>query len=393
MLYFYKKFIRASMLLVVCGTATKAVASEISKGVAPSPRNVLSRKTAASENIGKLRVVQKNGRATEVFRAKPESKKTVSAVPQFAPGLPRWPTDNRAFFDNKPLADYIQPTQSGRIMSGLWGCTRNQGKKFHAGVDMKSLHRDRRYVPQDCIFAALPGKVAYINTNPKNSVYGNYVVLEHFEPNLRFYTLYAHLASVEPTLKVGQSVAQSTLLGVMGCTGNVQGLYYAHAHFEVGLSVGTEQTFAHWYDTQKSKPKEPNTHGKWNGLNLVSLDPLEFFRSKSNFTHFLKAQPIAFTLSVTTDRIPDFMSSNTALGSLPSGKFYGWKIDFTWFGAVVHFEPLLQSQKEKWQVVSFDKRELEKNGNRHTLEFDENNRPFFGGTLKRFLFELFGEDF
>ena len=127
---------------------------------------------------------------------------------------------------------------------------------------MKSLHRDRRYVPQDCIFAALPGKVAYINTNPKNSMYGNYVVLEHFEPNLRFYTLYAHLASVEPTLKVGQSVAQSALLGIMGCTGNVPGLYYAHVHFEVGLSVGTEQTFAHWYNIQKSKPKDPNTHGK-----------------------------------------------------------------------------------------------------------------------------------
>ena len=220
MLYFYKKFIRSSMLLMVLGAATKAVASEISKGVALSPRNVLSKKAAASENIGKPRVVRKNGQTTEVFRAKTDPKKTVSAVPQFAPGLSRWPTDNRAFFDNKPLADYIQPTQSGRLVSGLWGCTRNQGKKFHAGADMKSLYRDRRYVPQDCIFAALPGKVAYINTNPKNSAYGNYVVLEHFDPNLRFYTLYAHLASVEPTLKIGQSVEQNTLLGVMGCTGN-----------------------------------------------------------------------------------------------------------------------------------------------------------------------------
>ena len=235
--------------------------------------------------------------------------------------------------------------------------------------------------------------MAYINTNPKNSVYGNYVVLEHFEPNLRFYTLYAHLASVEPTLKIGQSVEQSTLLGIMGCTGNVPGLYYAHVHFEVGLSVGTEQTFTHWYSMQKSKPRDPNEHGKWHAFNLVSLDPLEFFRSKSNFTHFLKAQPIAFTLSIASEQIPDFMAQNTALGMLPSEKFYGWRIDFTWFGAVVHFEPLLQPQKEKWQVVSFDKRELEKNGNRHTLEFAKNNRPFLGETLERYLFELFGEAF
>lgn len=188
-------------------------------------------------------------------------------------------------------------------------------------------------------------------------------------------------------------MAQSAILGVMGCTGNVPGLYYAHVHFEVGFSVETEQTFARWYNIQKSKPKDPNAHGKWHAFNLVSVDPLAFFRSKIDFTHFLKAQPIAFTLSIATDQIPDFMSSNTALGVLPSGKFYGWEIDFTWFGAVVHFEPLLQPQKKKWQVVSFDKRELEKNGNRHTLEFDKNNRSFLGETLKRYVFELFGKDF
>ena len=392
MSFFYKKLVVPSMLLAVCGIAPKLFLFVIAKECVPLTATVTYNK-ADSESAKNLYVVQKSERTTKALKSKFAPTKTVSDIPQFASGLPRWPTDNRAFFDNKPLEAYIQPTQSGRLASGLWGCTRNQGKKFHAGVDIKSLHRDRRYVPQDRIFAVLPGKIACINTNSKNSAYGNYVVLEHFEPNLRFYTLYAHLASVEPTLKVGQSVAQSALLGIMGCTGNVPGLYYAHVHFEVGLSVGTEQTFAQWYEMQKSKPRDPNKHGKWHGSNLVSLDPLKFFRAKSNFTHFLKAQPIAFTLSVAADKIPDFMVQNTALGTLPSGKFYGWRIDFTWFGAVVHFEPLLQPQKEKWQVVSFDKRELEKNGNRHTLEFDKNNRPFFGETLKRFLFELFGEIF
>ena len=388
----YKKLVVPSMLLAAFGIAPKQFLLAVTKKCMPSTSTVIGNK-AGSESAKRPCVVQKNEKTVEALKSKSEPTKNGSDIPQFAPGLPRWPTDNRAFFDDKPLADYIQPTQSGRLASGLWGCTRNPGKKFHAGVDMKSLHRDRRYVPQDCIFAALPGKVAYINTNPKNSVYGNYVVLEHFEPNLRFYTLYAHLASVEPTLKVGQSVAQSALLGVMGCTGNVPGLYYAHVHFEVGLSVGTEQTFTRWYNMQQEKPKDPNAHGQWHAFNLVSFDPLEFFRAKSNFTHFLKTQPIAFTLSIATDQIPDFMVQNTALGTLPSGKFYGWRIDFTWFGAVVHFEPLLQPPKEKWQVVSFDKRELEKNGNRHTLEFGKNNRPFLGETLKRFLFELFGEIF
>ena len=89
MSYMYKKLVVPSMLLVVWGTATKAVALENPKGVAPSSQSVLSKKTAASENIGKSRVVEKNGQATEVFRAKNKPKKTVSAVPQFAPGLPR----------------------------------------------------------------------------------------------------------------------------------------------------------------------------------------------------------------------------------------------------------------------------------------------------------------
>ena len=392
MSFFYKKLVVPSMLLAAFGIAPKLFLFVIAKECVPLTSTVTCNK-AGSESAKNLYVVQKSERTTKALKSKFAPTKTVSDIPQFASGLPRWPTDNRAFFDDKPLADYIQPTQSGRLASGLWGCTHNQGKKFHAGSDMKSLHRDRRYVPQDRVFAALAGKVAYINTNPKNSMYGNYVVLEHFEPNLRFYTLYAHLAFVEPTLKVGQSVAQSALLGIMGCTGNVPGLYYAHVHFEVGLSVGTEQTFRHWYNIQKSKPKDPNTHGKWHAFNLVSLDPLEFFRAKSNFMHFLKAQPIAFTLSVATNKIPDFMAQNTALGPLPSGKFYGWKIDFTWFGAVVHFEPLLQPQKEKWQVISVNKQELEKNGNRHTLEFDKNNRSFLGETLERYLFELFEEDF
>ena len=368
---------------------SKAPLKPKASATAPSSSKVIFNK----EPSRKSDVAQKQQQAVEIPKTSSNSTISATSVSQFALVLPRWPTDNRAFFEGKKLEEYIQPTQSGRIASGLWGCVRNQGKKFHAGVDIKSVHRDRRYVPQDVIFSVLPGKVAYVNTNPKNSAYGNYVVLEHFEPNLRFYTLYAHLASVEPTLKVGQSVQQGAILGVMGCTGNITGLYYAHMHFEVGLWVGTEQTFTHWYDTQKSKPKEPNMHGKWNGLNLVSLDPLEFFRVKSNFTRFLKAQPIAFTLAVSTDKIPDFMQQNIALGSLPSGKFYGWRIDFTWSGVIVHFEPLLQPQKEKWQVVSFDKRELEKNGNRHILELTQNNRPFLGETLERYLFELFEEVF
>ena len=121
----------------------------------------------------------------------------LSAQPLSAGRLPLvWPTPNRAFLEGKPFEDYIQPTSSGRIESGLFGCTRNGGSRFHEGVDLKTVGRDSRGRATDPVFAAMPGAVVHINRVAGNSSYGIYVVLRHNHDGVRFYTLYSHLASV-----------------------------------------------------------------------------------------------------------------------------------------------------------------------------------------------------
>ena len=49
---------------------------------------------------------------------------------------------NPAFQQGKPLEAFIQPTSSGKLVSGLFGCVRNNGHKFHEGIDLYPIARD-----------------------------------------------------------------------------------------------------------------------------------------------------------------------------------------------------------------------------------------------------------
>lgn len=308
--------------------------------------------------------------------------------------LCRWPTDNTAFERNEPLASYIQPTCSGNPISGTYGCVRDNGTRFHEGIDIKSIYRGRHNLPQDQIFACLPGSVAYINDNPGASSYGKYIILEHTEQNLHFYSLYAHLAKITQTLKIGQKVQQSTILGQMGHSScSPIPIARAHLHFEIGLRLGSFQTFQSWYDLQKFSTK--NHHGMWNGLNLVGLDPMKFLHQKTSFTTFLKKQPIAFILDIYGTKTPEFIHQNSALVSKlrSSTKPQGWRISFNWVGAPIHFEPIFTPSSQKISLHFCDHHELFHLGNRHTLEFDKKGNPYLGKTLQRQLFCLWGETF
>ena len=51
-----------------------------------------------------------------------------------------WPTPNPAFQNGKPIEAYVQATVSGRVESGLFGCVRNGGSRFHEGLDLYPFH-------------------------------------------------------------------------------------------------------------------------------------------------------------------------------------------------------------------------------------------------------------
>ncbi|MDR2396605.1 MAG: M23 family metallopeptidase [Puniceicoccales bacterium] len=290
---------------------------------------------------------------------------------------------------------YIQPTASGLVASGTFGCVRNRGTRFHEGVDLKSVHRNRRNRPLDSVRAILPGIVVYVNTNASKSTYGRYVVLRHTLDSFGYYSLYAHLHEVH--VQLNQMVQQGTALGIMGNTSCSKiPLSRAHLHFEIGLSLGSKDTFHAWYSKQGFK--EPNFHGEWNGMNLVGLDPLEFFKSGSDFLTFVQNQPVAFTLQIATSTLPHFIQQNQALLTTPlqtEKTLYGWEIAFNWLGCPLRWTPLygLKLPANAVYVLHCNPIELSQHGCRHTLEFNKQGQVLLAHVLQRQLTLLFNARF
>lgn len=254
-----------------------------------------------------------------------------------------WPAPIPGLRDGGNISTWIQDTGTGDPHSGLFGCVRDDQHRFHEGLDIKCFERDRKNVPLDSVSAVMDGRVAYINSKPGNSNYGDYVVLEHLDADVPVYTLYAHLASIEPGLKIGQTVVAGATLGRLGHSGteNVP-LERSHLHFEIGLRLTNQ--FQPWYDAQKFG--SPNEHGLYHGYNLVGTDPMVFFdqvRAKKfkNFAEYFRSLPTAFTLRISTPRVPDIVTRYPALLTKPLPFVVaGWDIAFTWYGLPKQFTPL-----------------------------------------------------
>lgn len=89
---------------------------------------------------------------------------------------------------------------------------------FHSGQDFLSAN----YGGDGLIYPIYAGYVLKVTNSGS---YGNCVYVQH---NDGYITLYAHMRTVY--VKAGQSVTESTVLGVEGATGNVTG---KHLHIEV----------------------------------------------------------------------------------------------------------------------------------------------------------------
>jgi hypothetical protein len=209
------------------------------------------------------------------------------------------PTGNDALLRPGSDADFFQPTVEGTVESGMFGCVRRDGRKFHEGLDIKCLQRDRRGEPTDPVHAVAAGTVAFINNKPGLSNYGRYIVLEHRWDGVQVFTLYAHLRAIADVLATGQPVQKGQAIATLGRSTNTrEGISRdrAHLHFEINFMLNPN--FHVWYP--KRDPKAP-PFGNFNGLNFIGLDPAAFFRAYAadrqlNFAAYISRLPVAFTV-------------------------------------------------------------------------------------------------
>ncbi len=260
-----------------------------------------------------------------------------------------WPTPNQAFLKGEPIEAFVQATASGKIESGLFGCVREGGRRFHEGLDLFPIELDARGEAKDLIFSVLPGRVVHVNDRPGWSSYGRYVVVRHEGESPAFHSLYSHLASVDVGIKEGARVKAGTVLGVMGRSAGGYAIpkSRAHLHFEIGLMLS--DNFESWFKRQNFKT--PNRHGRWNGMNLVSVDPLGFYQAVRagnvrDFDAYLHALPVAARLRVFFGETPAFVHNYPCLvsGKLREGKLVAWDIAFTDFGVPKSWTPRYEAE-------------------------------------------------
>lgn len=195
------------------------------------------------------------------------------------------PTDNDAIYrgDGPEFYQYIerdyQGVKSTPWEGGQYGFVRNPvpaagGMVFtrlHEGIDIRPMQRDEGGEPIDRVRAIAAGVVVHTNSVPGYSNYGKYIVVEHRWEGCSYYSLYAHLSSIQ--VQVGQHVEQRGELGVMGHTG--EGLDQKRAHLHLELNLMLSRQFESWHDSVFKN--DPNRHGLYNGLNLTGIDIARFY--------------------------------------------------------------------------------------------------------------------
>lgn len=269
-----------------------------------------------------------------------------------------WPTTMDRALIRTPQ-EYLQPTVSGKMESALFGMVREEGKRFHEGIDIRPAKTNADGEALDLVLAAMDGQVAYLNANV-NGPYGRYVVLHHTAAEIPVYTLYAHLAKIEPTLKTAQPIRRGTVIGLMGRTSvGVSPITKdrSHLHFEVGLMLSTG--FNRWYAAQPENKQSPNLHGLYNGQNLIGMDPLLILgQPKVDVLAALRSQPTALTVGLRTNKMPDFVQNYPALMRGDASRAAGWYIEFSWQGMPVRWTALDAKSPQlpagRWRLLEID---------------------------------------
>lgn len=239
------------------------------------------------------------------------------------------PTRNDALLrgDGPSFYQYTNRTFEGRRsrpwQGGQYGYVRNPRRtsagivytKFHEGVDIRAIYRDRYGEPADTVVSIDDGYVVYVNGNERLSSYGKYIVVEHWWSGSPFYSLYAHLNSVD--VRRGDRVNRGEKIGMLGYTGRGLDRQRAHLHFEVNMLLN--RNFGDWYSANY---RSTNRHDVFNGINLAGIDVSELYLALArdpNLTidQFLTRYEPYYTVAVPNE------------GALDLTARYGWLVDWS----------------------------------------------------------------
>jgi len=216
------------------------------------------------------------------------------------------------------------------------------GTKFHEGIDIKPIKRDRSSNPMDDVTSVAAGRIAYVNPYAGNSNYGKYVVVKHMWSCGPIYSLYAHLSTTN--VKTGDKVTKGQKLGKMGYTG--RGINRERAHVHVELDIMLSSRFEIWHNKSFGSK---NHHGLHNGFNMAGLDIAEYFlaQQKNNsltIPQFLATRPVYYKVTVPRKGALDIVIRYPWLvqgdhsSSTPS-----WEISFTASGFPLAVCPSMRS--------------------------------------------------
>ena len=272
-----------------------------------------------------------------------------------APVELRLPTENQHLLTGEldRFYMYVDRTFEGRTTkpweAGSYGFVRSAIRvndrilltKFHEGIDICPVKRDKAGNPLDLVSSIAAGRVVHVSLIAGRSNYGKYVVVEHPWENSPVYSLYAHLAEI--TCQPGDPVNAGSLLGRMGYTGAGIDRTRAHCHLELGMLLSSR-----YEDWHKKFGGGTNFHGVFNGMNLTGAEVSRFFvEQKANpalqFSQFIAATPVYFKVTLPSHGTPDFVKRYPWISHGSAEGAISWEISFSATGLPVAFNP---SQRE-----------------------------------------------
>lgn len=274
-------------------------------------------------------------------------------LPLSSPALElQLPTENHHLFTGEPEKFYMyvdrifEGETSKPWEGGSFGFVRTPIRvgqdvvltKFHEGIDIQPVKRDKAGNPLDLVMSITGGTVVHVSDVAGRSNYGKYVVVEHLIEGDTFYSVYAHLAEI--TAKPGDPVKPGSVLGRMGYTG--AGINRTRAHLHLELCLLMSRNFGGWHSAFSGGT---NFHGNFNGMNLAGMDIASLFLAhKKNpnlkIRDFVKASPAYFKVTVPRDGTWDFAERHRwMINGDPAAASPSWEISFTATGLPVGISP------------------------------------------------------